>query len=120
MGDADRGALEQFQLRGALDENGVARERSNLFWIEMIANGEHELHISVQRNRFRDRAKDVLQTVLQCSHGGVDKGFASQPFPWKIDVCAAGTIVERPSMVELRRPMRTLKVERSGSLGDPG
>jgi hypothetical protein len=23
-------------------------------------------------------------------------------------------------MVELRRPMRTLKVERSGSLGDPG
>ncbi len=36
MGDADRGALQQFQLRCLLDEDGVAREESDLFWIELI------------------------------------------------------------------------------------
>ena len=37
---------------------------------------------------------------------------------WKIDALPALAVMEWTSVVELGRPMRTLKVERSGNLGD--
>jgi hypothetical protein len=49
-----------------------------------------------------------------------DERLSGQSFPWKIDFYAAGTIVERPGMVEPRWPMRTFKVKFPRTLCDPG
>jgi len=38
MGDTNRGSFQQLQLRGTLDHDGVVRERSDLFGIELIAD----------------------------------------------------------------------------------
>src|SRR4029077_10882024 len=120
MGDADRGALEQFQLRCAPDEDGVARERSDLFWIELIADRKHELKPFALRGPCSNRAKDVGQAIHKCSHRRIDERLSGQSFPWEIDFHATGTIVERPGMVEPRWPMRTFKVKFPRTLCDPG
>jgi hypothetical protein len=41
MSDADRSALQQFQLRCVFDQDGVARKPPNLLWIDLIANRKH-------------------------------------------------------------------------------
>src|SRR5258708_4331068 len=103
-----------------LDEDGVAREGSDLFWIELIANGKHELKPFVFGGRCNNRSIDVGQTVQHCSHRSIDERLSGQPLPWEIDIDAAGAIVERSGVVELLRPMRTFEIELPGSLGDPG
>src|SRR5258708_38450209 len=74
----------------------------------------------MSRARCRNRAIDVSRTVHKSSHRRKDEGLSGQSFPWEVNIYAAGAIVERSGMVELRRPMRIFKIELFGNLGDPG
>src|SRR5258708_32536961 len=85
--------------------------RSDLFRIDVIANGKHELKPFPLRGRCSNRAKDVGQAVHKCSHRRINDRLSGQSLPWEIDIDAADTIVERPGMVELRWPMRTFKAK---------
>src|SRR6266403_452413 len=79
-----------------LDENGVGREGSDLFWIELIAYGKHKLDAFVFRGRCNNRAIDVGQTVQHCSHRRIDERLSSQPLPWEIDIHADGALCIGP------------------------
>src|SRR5258708_33731889 len=94
--------------------------RSDLFRIDVIADGKHELKPFPLRGRCSNRAKDVGQAVHKCSHRRINDRLSGQSLPWEIDIDAAATIVERPGMVELRWPMRTFEVKFPRTLCDPG
>ena len=79
-----------------LDQDGVAREGSYLFWIGLIAYGKHKLDALVFRGRCNNRAIDVGQTVQHSSHRRVDERLSGQSLPWEIDIHAAGATWKGP------------------------
>jgi hypothetical protein len=60
--------LQQLQLRCLPYGDGIARNRSDLLRIELIANGEHQLQIFVLRGGRCHGAEDIHYTVLQGPH----------------------------------------------------
>src|SRR5215471_8052319 len=72
VGDANCGLFQQLQLRHSLCNDGVAWNRSDLLWIDLIADRKHELQIFVLRQRSYDSAEDIHLAVQNRPHRGVD------------------------------------------------
>jgi hypothetical protein len=102
-----------------LDDDRVAGNRPDLLRLKLMTDGKHQLQTLVPPDRSDNGAEDFRPTVHQCPHGSIDQRLSRQSLPWKIHLLPALAINERTRVVELRRPMRTVKVERSRCLGDP-
>src|SRR5262249_34930076 len=118
MGDTDRGLFQQLQLGSALYNDGIARDWSDLLWIDLIADGKYELHIFILRHRSYDSAEDIRLAVQNGPHRSVDKWRSRYSLPGKIHFLPALAIVEWTGVMELGRPMGTFKVEGSWDLGN--
>jgi hypothetical protein len=102
-----------------LDDDRVAGNRPDLLRLKLMTDGKHQLQTLVPPDRSDNGAEDFRPTVHQCPHGSIDQRLSRQSLPWKIHLLPALAINERTRVVELRRPVRTVKVERSRCLGDP-
>src|SRR5258708_33785598 len=96
MGDADRRALQKFQLRCALDDDGIAWERSDFLWIEIVTDGKHQLKVFALHARCRNHPKDIRQTSLHCSPRREDERFPGYSLPREIYTYSTVTIVNTP------------------------
>src|SRR5258707_5175453 len=67
-----------------------------------------------------DSPQDIRVANLNCSHRGINDRFSRQLVPRKWKIQSAFTVVERTSIVELLRPMKTFKVKFPRTLCDPG
>jgi hypothetical protein len=73
MGDTDRCLLQQFQLRRLLDDDRVTGNRPDLFRVELITDGKHQLQTFVPPDGSGNGAEDLRPAIHQCTHGSIDQ-----------------------------------------------
>src|SRR5262245_55765816 len=119
MSNAQRTALQQFDLRRVRHRKDVRSRLADLFGSDLVSDRKHKLQVFQSSRARNDSAECFRDSVLQCTHGNIDDRLACKPLPWELHRYAAIPVMPRAGVVELRQVWRAIKVEISGSLCDP-
>ncbi len=115
MRDDGGGSLEELELWGVADDDGISWQGSEAGWIESAAEGEDELNVEAGAG-FGDCFENLLGAVLESAEGGVDERATVEAIPGKWNGWPLLVIDEGAGVVKVR--WRLLAVANSSAWGN--
>src|SRR5580698_459016 len=118
--DAERGALEQLDLRRFLHDDEVGGSRAQIAELHIPTDGENGLYLGEFAQCGQNSFVDALDAVDQRSQRSVDQWSAVELLPGKWNWGARRIVEEWAGVVKLRRPGTDREVELPGRLRNDG